>query len=81
MADDAHDVGLTARLIDGIAKGFTVNGQALVDRTVLRIPALKGVIEFRGVHTDQHIAQDAFTGHPIFAIAVAAAEPGACPGA
>jgi hypothetical protein len=30
MADGAHDMGLTARLINGVFHGFTVNPQAFV---------------------------------------------------
>ena len=47
MADGAHDVSLTAVLIDGIAQGFPVDGQTFVDRAVGRIPALKDLVEFR----------------------------------
>ena len=81
VTDGAHDVGLSAGLINGVAHGFTVNRQTLVDCAIVRIPVLKGLVEFHRVHPDQYIAQDAFAGHPIFSIAVAAAESGARLGA
>ena len=59
VTDDAHDVGLTAGLIDGVTQGFTVNRQTLVDGAIVRIPVLKGLVEFDRAHPDQYIAQDA----------------------
>jgi hypothetical protein len=60
VADDAHDVGLTTGFIHGVAHGFAIYRQALVDNPILRIPALQGLIQFDRVDANQHIAKDAF---------------------
>ena len=81
MADDAHDVSLMAGLINRVAQGFTVNRQAFVERTVVRIPLPEGVVELDGVNPHQYIAQDAFARCPIVSVSIAAAEPRQRPGA
>jgi hypothetical protein len=70
VTDGAHDVGLTVRFVEGVAQDFTIDGQAFIDRAIVYIPVLKGLVEFLGIHPDQDIAQAAFAGHPILALAV-----------
>ena len=77
VTDGAHDVGLTVSFIDRVAHGFTIDGETFIDSAVVSIPVLKGLVEFPGVHPDQHIAQAAFAGHPILALAVATTKSGA----
>lgn len=40
MADDAHDVGGTALIIDGITHGFTIDGKGGIVLGIGFIPAL-----------------------------------------
>jgi hypothetical protein len=40
MADGAHDMGLIALIVNGIAHGLTVDGQTLVLLTVGFVPLL-----------------------------------------
>ena len=76
MSYGTHDVGLTARFIDGIAHGLAVDGEAFVGLAVDGIPALQGAVEVLGVDADEHIANDRFAGDRIAVVAVAATEPG-----
>ena len=41
MTDDAHDMGLVACVVDGVAQRLAVDGQRLVGRAVLVVPALE----------------------------------------
>jgi len=50
VADDAEDVGLAAFGVDGSAHRIAVNGQPLVGRGILQIPALQGAIQDIRVH-------------------------------
>ena len=43
MPYGTHDVGLTPGLIDGISHGLAIDGQTLIKRTVVCIPALQGL--------------------------------------
>ena len=52
MADDPHDVGLIALFVEGVAHGFTVDGEAFVDLTIGCIPTLQGAIERLGARLD-----------------------------
>jgi len=73
-------VGLAAVVVDGIAHGLAIDGEAFIDASKLRIPALQGLVEFGGINPNQDIAQDGFAGHRIDVVAVAASEAGARPG-
>ena len=53
MTDDTHDVHLLALLVDGVAQRLAVDGQRLVGRAVLVVPALERTIELRGVDADE----------------------------
>ena len=72
MANGAHDMGLTARLINGVFHGFTVNRQAFVVLSMRFMPLLQGQIELLRVHADKHIPEDGFTGYQKAALHVTA---------
>ena len=40
MTDCAHDVGLMALIVDGVAHRFSINGETLVLLTIGLVPAL-----------------------------------------
>ena len=63
MSNGAHDVGLTALLINRVFHGFTVNGKAFVFLSVRFMPLLQGQIELLRIHPDKHITKDGFTGY------------------
>ena len=72
MADDAHDMGLIALLVDGVAHRLAVDGKALVFFAIAFVPALQGAVEFHWIDADEQIADDVFTRHqatPLFATA------------
>src|SRR5674476_1369722 len=58
MANGAHDVGLTALLINRVFHGFTVNGQTFIVLSVCFMPLLQGQIELLRIHADKHITKD-----------------------
>ncbi len=78
MADGAHDVGLMGLFIDGVAHGFAINRQTLVDLTVLGIPSTQRLIELLGVNADQGVADDGQTRYLINPMAFSATESTAC---
>src|SRR5664280_1930739 len=75
MTNGAHDVGLTALLINRVFHGFTVNGQTFNVLSVCFMPLLQGQIELLRIHADKHITKDGFTGYLKTALHVAATEP------
>ena len=68
MAYSAHDVGLMPFVIHGVAHGFAVNSNALVLGRKSGVPLLQCTIEHGWINTDEHITDDGFAGHDIFAI-------------
>ena len=74
VADDAHDVGLTALLVDGVAHGLAVDGQAFIFLGVSCVPALQSPVELGRVDPDEQIADGELAGHQVLAAAAAAAE-------
>ena len=78
MADNAHDVGLIALIVNGVAHGFAIDGQALVAAGVDAVPFLQGVVEACRIDPDEHIADDRQTRHAVVAVSVAALEAPAC---
>ena len=72
MTDNAEDMRLATGLVDGVAQGLAVDGQALVGSGVLRVPALQGAVEQRRVDAGEHIAEAGAAGDLIAAVAIAA---------
>ena len=62
MAHDAHDMSLIALIVDGVAHGFTINGQTVVGLSIGVVPALQGLVQMHGLHTDQTIADNTQVG-------------------
>ena len=57
MTNHAEDMGLTTRVVDGIAHGLAIDGKTLVERAILRVPALQGAVEKARIDADKHIAE------------------------
>jgi len=74
MADDAHDMGLIALLVDGVAHRFAVDGEALVFFAIEFVPALQGAVEFHWIDADEQIADDVFARHEPTTLFATAAE-------
>jgi hypothetical protein len=74
VTDHAHDVGLLAVLIQGIAHRLAIDGQTFIFPRVAFVPASEGTVQARWLDADQHIADDVFTGHLIAALSPTAAE-------
>jgi len=74
MTDDAENMGLMPLLIDGVAHGFAVDGQAFVFWSVGLVPALQGSIQMERVDPDQDVPDDGLTGDEVTVLFVAAAE-------
>ena len=83
MTDHAHNVGLVAFLINGIAHGLAVHGQGFILLAIGLVPALKGAVQVHRVDPDQDIANDREAGHEVAIVFTAAVTMGAyriCPG-
>lgn len=78
MPHSAHDVGLMSFVINGVAHGLAINSNALVLGGKGGVPLLQRAIEHRRINTDEHIADDGFAGHHIFAIYTTTAQALAC---
>lgn len=74
MADNAHDMGLMALIIDGVAHGFAIDGQALVAAGVDAVPFLQGSVEMDRIDADEHITDDRQARHAVMAVFVSASE-------
>ena len=74
MADGAHDVNLMAVIVDGVAHGFSINGQAFVVLTIGLVPSLQGLVEMHGVHADQYFTDDRQTRYDVSPFHVSAAK-------
>jgi len=72
MSDNAEDVGLALLAVEGIAHGLAIDGQALVVVGHLRVPALQGAVQGRGVDTREHVTDAGAAGHLVAAVTVAA---------
>ena len=53
MPDNAHDMGLHALFVDGVAQRLAVDGERLVIPAVLLVPALQRAVELRRVDAHQ----------------------------
>ena len=76
VADDAHDVNLSAIVVNGITHGFAVDGQAFVGCAVLGIPLLERSIQFYGIDSNQYVTYGAFAGDTVFSVTVVTAKSG-----
>jgi hypothetical protein len=74
VADHPHDVGLMSLFVEGVAHGFTVDGEAFIGLAIGCIPTLQGAIESLGVDADEAIPEDGFARHLISAVDPPAAE-------
>lgn len=74
VANDAHDVGLTALIVDGVAHGFAIDGQRGIVLGKGFIPSLEGLIETGGVDPDEDLTDGGETGDDIAALDIRAAE-------
>lgn len=74
MADSAHDMNLMAVIVDGVAHGFSINGQTFVMDTIGLIPSLQGLVEMNGIHADQYLSDDRQARYDIAPFHVSAAE-------
>ena len=74
MADNAHDVGLAALIVDGVAHGFAIDGQVLVAAGVDAVPFLQGAVETDRIDADEHISDGRQARHAVTAVAVSASE-------
>lgn len=68
-------MGLLALVIDGVAHGFAIDGEAVVGFAMGRIPTLEGAVEVLGIDADEQVAYDVFARHQAATVVAAAAEP------
>jgi hypothetical protein len=78
MADRAHDMRLSVIVIHGVAHGFSIDGQALVNSAILGSPGAECSIELLGIDPDQRIADHGDTRHFVNTLAFSATESTAC---
>ena len=74
MSDCAHDVSLMTLIVDGVAHGFSVNGQRFVLLTVSLVPALERTIKTDGINAHQYIPDDGHTRYTVASVLVSAAK-------
>lgn len=74
MTDDAHDMGLMTFIIDGVAHGLAVYGEAFVVLPIGSVPALKCAVEMHGIDADEDIPDDVLARDNAAAVFAAAAE-------
>jgi hypothetical protein len=78
MADRAHDMRLSGLLIHGVAHGFSIDGQAIVNPAILGIPGTECSVELLRINPDQRIADHGDTRHFVNTIAFSTAESTTC---
>ena len=66
---------LIALIVNGVAHGFSINGQAFVLLAIGLVPALECAVEMDGVHTDEHITDDGQARYDVVLILESAGEP------
>jgi len=74
VTDDAHDMGLMAGVIDGVAHGLAVQGEAFVVLPVGAVPALQCAVEMGGIDADEDIPDDVLARDNAAPLIKAAAE-------
>ena len=74
MADHAHDMGLVAVRIEGVAHGFTVDSQRGVVLAISLIPALKRAVQMSWVDPNHDITNDRFARHQVVPVDPTAAQ-------
>jgi len=58
VTDDAHDMGLMTFIIDGVAHGLAIYGEAFVVLPIGSVPALQCPVEIDGIDADEDIPDD-----------------------
>jgi len=76
LSEHAHDRGLAPVRITGVAHGFALDRQALVDGAIVGIQALARAIQVGRIDSNPHVPTEAVAGHEILSIANPAAKPG-----
>ena len=74
MADCAHNVSLMALIVDGVAHGFSVNGQAFVLPAIGLVPVLQSAVQMYGIHADQNIPDNGQARYDVASVFVSAAK-------
>ena len=74
MTDNAHDMGLMTPIIDGVAHGLAVYGEAFVVLPIDFVPALQSTVDMQRVDTDKGIADDVLAWNDIDAVFAPTAE-------
>lgn len=74
MTDHAHDMGLAALLVDGVAHRLAVDGEALIDARVKLVPAPQGAVEMVRIDTDEDIPEDELARHQVAPLPVTTSE-------
>ena len=74
MTDCTHDVGLIALIVNGVAHGFSIDGQSFILLTIDLVPALQCMVEMHGIHANQHVTDDGQAGYDVTLVLVTAAE-------
>ena len=75
MSDSAHDVGLMALLVDGVAHGFPVNSQSFVVLPIFLMPLLYCAVNMHRIDMDQDITDDGEARNDGTVVLVSAAKP------
>ena len=74
MTDDAEHMGLMPLIVDSVAHGLAIDGEALVFFSIDLVPMLQGSVEMDWIHTNQDIADDLLTWDDVTALGKTAAE-------
>ena len=77
VANDAHDMRLSALRIDGVTHGFAVNRQRFIELPVLGVPGVERPIQLRRVHRNQDITNHGTAGYFVLPVSFSAAKTAA----
>ena len=78
MPNGAHDMNLSATVVNGIAHGFAVDSQTVVDCTILGIPLLECPVQLHWCYSDQDVSDGTFAWDAVFSATKAAVKAVAC---
>jgi len=65
-------MGLAPLIINGIAHGFTVYGQAFILLCICLVPFLQSSVQVNGINADQNITDNVFAGYNVAALVITA---------
>lgn len=71
---DTHDMNLPAAVVQGVAHGFSVDGQTVIDDGKLLIPLPESPIQLDWCYSNQDVTDGTFAGDALFSVAVVAAK-------